>query len=110
MAKLFVGSLAFNVTDDSLLQLFTAKGYSPISARVVTDKFSGQSRGFGFVELGQADDMARAIGELDGLHFEGRPINVSEARPREFRDGGRSGGGGERGFSGGRSGHGHRRY
>jgi RNA recognition motif-containing protein len=86
--------------------LFTDRGYKPISVRVVTDKYSGQSRGFGFVELGQEDDMARAIGELNGLNIGGRAINMSEARPLEFRSAGHSGGAGK-GFSGGR---GHRRY
>jgi RNA recognition motif-containing protein len=108
MTKLFVGSLSYGITDDYLFQLFTDRGYKPISARVVTDKYSGQSRGFGFVELGQEDDMVRAIGEFNGLNIGGRAINVSEARPLEFRGGGRSGGGAN-GFSG-RSGHGHRRY
>ena len=100
-----------------MLQLFIDRGYRLISARVVTDKYSGQFRGFGFVELGQGDDMARAIGELDGLDVEGRAINVSEACPQEFRGGGsngsgggghRSGGGGGRGCSGRRSEEGHR--
>lgn len=75
------------------------------------DKFTGQSRGYGFVELGPGEDLARAIGEFDGLNIEGRTIHVSEARPQEFRGGGehRFGGGGGRGFSGGRPGHGGRR-
>jgi RNA recognition motif-containing protein len=112
MAKLFVGSLPFSMTDESLLQLFTDKGYRPISARVITDKYSGQSRGFGFVELGPGENKERAIGELNGLKIEGRSINVSEARPQEFRGGGGDrfgGGGGRGGFSGGRSGRGGRR-
>lgn len=113
MAKLYVGGLPYSVTDDGLLRLFTDRGYNPVSARVLTDKFSGQSRGFGFVELGPGDDMARAIGELNGLNVEGRGLQVSEAR--EQRSGGdrgyRPGGGGGRGSSGGRSGRGGgRRY
>lgn len=112
MAKLFVGSLPFSMTDDTLLQLFTDKGYKPISARVITDKFSGQSRGFGFVELGPGENKEQAIGELNGLDVEGRAIQVNEAREQESRGGGghRSGGGGGRGFSGGRSGRGHHKY
>jgi len=96
------------MTDDSLLRLFTDKGYKAISARVITERETGQSRGFGFVELGPGDDAAKAIGEFNGLNVEGRALQVNEARPQESRGGGgRSGGG--RGFSGGRSGRGGRR-
>ena len=101
MTKLFVGSLPFSMTDDSLLQLFTDKGYKAVSARVITDRDTGQSRGFGFVELGPGDDGAKAIGEFNGLNVEGRALQVNEARPQESRGGGgrfcRGGG-----FSGGR--------
>ena len=101
MTKLFVGSLPFSMTDDSLLQLFTDKGYKAVSARVITDRDTGQSRGFGFVELGPGDDGAKAIGEFNGLNVEGRALQVNEARPQESRGGGgRFGRGG--GFSGGR--------
>jgi len=108
MTKLYVGSLPYSVTDESLLQLFTGKGYKPVSARVIMDRDTGRSKGFGFVELGPEDDAARAIGEFNGLNTEGRALVVNEARPQESRGGGdRSGGG--RGFSGGRSGRGGRR-
>ena len=108
MTKLYVGNLPFSVTDESLLQLFTGKGYHPVSARVITDRETGQSRGFGFVELGPGDDAAKAIGEFSGMNIDGRGLQVNEARPQESRGGGdRSGGG--RGFSGGRSGGGGRR-
>ena len=70
VTKLFVGSLPFSMTDDSLLQLFTDKGYKPMSARVITDRDTGQSRGFGFVELGPGDDGTKAIGELNGLNVD----------------------------------------
>ncbi len=101
MTKLYVGSLPFSMTDDSLLQLFTDKGYKAVSARVITDRDTGQSRGFGFVELGPGDDGAKAIGEFNGLNVEGRALQVNEARPQESRGGGgRFGRGG--GFSGGR--------
>ena len=87
------------------LQLFTEKGYQPVSARVVTDRDTGRSRGYGFVELGPEDDAKRAIGEFNGMNVEGRALQVNEARPQESRGGGyRSGNG--RGFSGGRSGRG----
>ncbi len=105
MTKLYVGNLSFGMTDESLQQLFAGKGYQVSSARVITDRETGRSRGFGFVELGSGDDVAKAIGELNGLDVEGRALQVNEARPQE----GRSGGGGDRsggrgGYSGGRGG------
>jgi cold-inducible RNA-binding protein len=109
MAKLYVGNLPFEVTDDSLQQLFTGKGYQVASARVICDRETGRSRGFGFVELGASDDAARAIGELNGLDMQGRALQVNEARPQESRGGGDHSGG--RGYSGGRSnGNGRARY
>lgn len=107
MTKLYVGSLPYSITDDSLLQLFAGKGYKPVSARVITDKETGRSRGYGFVELGPEDDAAKAIGELNGLSVEGRALQVNEARPQESRSGGHRSGSG-RGFSGGRPGRGGR--
>jgi len=109
MTKLFVGSLPYSITDESLLQLFAGKGYKPVSARVITERETGRSRGFGFVELGPEDDAARAIGEFNGMNVEGRTLQVNEARSQESRGGApRSGNG--RGFSGGRSGRGGRRH
>jgi len=108
MTKLYVGSLPYSVTDESLLQLFTGKGYKPVSARVIMDRDTGRSRGYGFVELGPEDDAAKAIGEFNGLNIEGRELVVNEARPQESRGGGHRSGNG-RGFSGGRSGRGGRR-
>ena len=103
MTKLYVGGLPYSTTDESLLHLFAEKGYKPVSARVITEKETGRSRGFGFVELGAGDDAAKAIAEFNGLKIEGRTLQVNEARPQESRGyGDRSGGG--RGFSGGRSG------
>ena len=104
MKKLYVGSLPYSITDESLLQLFTSKGYKPVSARVITDRDTGRSKGFGFVELGPQDDAARAIGEFNGMNIEGRALVVNEARPQESRGGGHRPGGGRGGFSGGRSG------
>ena len=103
MTKLYVGGLPYSTTDESLLQLFTEKGYKPISARIITERETGRSRGFGFVELGPGDNAVKAIGEFDGLNIEGRALQVNEARPQESR------GGGGRGFSGGRTGRGGRR-
>ena len=108
MTKLYVGSLPYSMTDDSLLHLFTDKGYKAVSARVITDWDTGRSRGYGFVELGPKDDAAKAIGEFNGLNIEGRALQVNEARPQESRGGGHRSGNG-RGFSGGRSGRGGRR-
>lgn len=103
MTKLYVGGLPYSMTDDSLLQLFTDKGYKAVSARVITDRESGQSRGFGFVELGAGDDATKAIGEFNGLNVDGRALQVNEARPQESRGGGGGyGRGGGGGFSGGR--------
>jgi len=114
MTKLYVGNLTFGMTDESLMQLFSEKGYKVSSARIITDRETGRSRGFGFVELAAEHEAAKAIGELNGLDVEGRALQVNEARPQEFRGGGggdRSGGGGGRGgggggYSGGRSGRG----
>ena len=107
MTKLYVGNLPFNMTDDTLLQLFSEKGYRAVSARIITDREMGRSRGFGFVELGPGDDATKAIGEFNGMNIDGRALQVNEARPQESRGGDRFGG--DRGFSGGRSGHGGRR-
>jgi len=103
MTKLYVGGLPYSATDETLLQLFAEKGYKPVSARIITERETGRSRGFGFVELGPGDDATRAIGEFNGLNIEGRALQVNEARPQESRSGG------GRGFSGGRSGRGGRR-
>src|SRR6516164_8191197 len=108
MTKLYVGSLPYSITDESLLQLFAGRGYKPVSARVITERETGRSRGYGFVELGPEDDAAKAIGEFNGLSVEGRALQVNEARPQESRGGGHRSGNG-RGFSGGRSGGGGRR-
>jgi RNA recognition motif-containing protein len=106
MTKLYVGNLSYGMTDDSLLQLFNQRGYQPVSARVVTDRETGQSRGFGFVELGAPDDAQKAIEEFNGFDNGGRRLVVNEARPQESRG---SGGGGRTRFGGGRHGGGGRR-
>lgn len=82
--NLFVGSLAYSVTDDQLRDFFAAAG-TVTSAKVITDRDSGRSRGYGFVEMGSDEDAKKAIDELNGKELEGRPIAVSEARPREDR-------------------------
>jgi RNA recognition motif-containing protein len=104
MTKLYVGNLSFGVSDESLQQLFVAKGYQVSSARVITDRETGRSRGFGFVELGDGDDATKAIGEFNGMDVDGRQLQVNEARPQESRGGGGDRSGGRGGYSGGRSG------
>jgi cold-inducible RNA-binding protein len=109
MTKLYVGNLSFSMNDESLQQIFVDKGYQVSSARVITDRETGRSRGFGFVELGGSDDATKAIGELNGLDVDGRQRQVNEARPQESRGGGGDRSGGRGGYSGGRSGGGGRR-
>jgi len=82
--NIFVSNLSFNVTDEDLNDFFAEYG-EVTSAKVIMDKFTGQSRGFGFVEMSDDDQARKAIEELDGGMVEGRAIRVSEARPREDR-------------------------
>jgi cold-inducible RNA-binding protein len=121
--KLYVGNLTFDATDAELTELFSQ--YGPVeSAQIVTDRDTGRSRGFGFVEMGDGADAA--IAALNGQDFKGRSLTVNEARPRKeggggggrggggYRmggggGGGRSGGGGRGGYGGGGGGGG-RRY
>ena len=102
--KLYVGNLAYSVTNEDLEGLFSQAGKVD-SAVVVVDKFSGQSRGFGFVEMADSNDAARAIEEFNETELKGRNIRVNEARPREGGGGGGPrGGGGGGGFGGPRGG------
>jgi RNA recognition motif-containing protein len=82
--KLFVGSLSWNVNDDMLRDFFAAVG-TVTSATVITDRDSGRSKGFGFVEMSSDDEAKKAIDELNGKELDGRSITVNEARPREER-------------------------
>lgn len=84
MANLFVGNLPYQTTSDSLAQLFAQAG-TVVSAKVVADKFSGRSRGFGFVEMSSDEESKKAIELFNGKDFEGRALVVNEARPREER-------------------------
>lgn len=107
--KLFVGSLPYSVGDETLQNLFESIG-QVVSAKVIVDRYSGQSKGIGFVEMSSAEEAQEAIEKLNGQAFEGRRIVVSEARPqepRERRPGGNGGYGGHR--DGGRDG-GRRRF
>jgi RNA recognition motif-containing protein len=100
--KLFVGSLSWNTTDDSLREFFAAAG-TVTSASVIVDRDSGRSKGFGFVEMSSDEEAKAAIDQLNGKELDGRAIAVSEARPREDRPRsfGGGGGGGNRDHSGG---------
>lgn len=91
-AKLYVGNLPYSVTEERLQQHFAQHG-SVISARIVTDKFTGRSKGFGFIEMSSDGEAERAINALNGTDFEGRNVVVSEARPQAPRES-RPGGGG----------------
>lgn len=110
-AKLYVGNLAFSVTNEDLEALFGQMGKVD-NVAVVTDKFSGQSRGFGFVQMADSNEAARAISELDGTELKGRNIKVNEAREQSPRPsgGGDRGGRGGRGGGGGGGGGGNRRW
>ena len=98
--KLYVGNLAYSVRDESLQQAFSQFG-SVASAKVMMDRDTGRSKGFGFVEMGSDAEAQAAINGMNGQPLEGRAIVVNEARPREERPGGFGGGGGGGGRSGG---------
>ena len=87
--KLYVGNLPYNISDDQLNDMFTKFG-TPDSARVITDRDTGQSKGFGFVEFSNADEAKQAM-SLNGTEFGGRSLTVNEARPKN--EGGGGGGG-----------------
>jgi len=110
--KLYVGNLPYSVTDESLEELAKPFG-EVISAQVIQDKFSGRSKGFGFVEMANDEEAQKAIDELNEKDIEGRNITVNEARPMQKRDGGgrggdRRGGRGGGGGGGGGGGYGNR--
>lgn len=88
--KLFVGNLPFAATEDSLRQHFSQVG-NVTSAKIITDRATGRSKGFGFVEMSSDDEAASAISRLNGSDFSGRNISVSEARPMQPREGGGGG-------------------
>lgn len=100
--KLYVGGLSYNTTDQALHTYFSEIGEVE-SATIITDRETGRSKGFGFVEMANDNDAQTAVEQLDGKEFDGRRITVNEARPQAPRQS-RGGGGG--GFGGGRGGHG----
>lgn len=107
--KLYVGNLPFSTTDASLESVFSAAG-TVESAKVVVDRETGRSKGFGFVEMSTEEEAARSITQFNGYNLDGRTIKVSEAKPQAPREGGggrdhRDGrGGGRGGFHGGNRG------
>jgi RNA recognition motif-containing protein len=103
--NIFVGNLSFNTNEDELRQLFEPHGQVD-RVSIMTDRDTGRSRGFGFVEMASNEDGEKAITALNGTQVGGRTINVNEARPKTERSGGGGGGGGgrDRGDRGGRGG------
>lgn len=83
--KLFVGGLSWDTKEDSLKNLFSQAG-SVVSATVITDKFSGRSKGFGFVEMASEKEAQEAVKKLNGQSLDGRNITVNEARPQQPRE------------------------
>jgi RNA recognition motif-containing protein len=83
--KLYVGNLSYEVTDDQLAELFSQAG-KVSSATVISDRYSGRSKGFGFVEMDSDEDAKKAVETFNGKEFQGRNIVVNEARPKEPRD------------------------
>jgi RNA recognition motif-containing protein len=107
--NIYVSNLSFNVQDEDLKDFF--KDYGEVSsAKVIMDKFTNQSRGFGFVEMSDDTAAKKAITELDGATVEGRTIKVMEARPKEDRPARSNNGGGFRGNNGGGGGYNKNRF
>lgn len=101
-SKLYVGNLPYSARDDSLQELFSQAG-TVVSANVITDRESGRSKGFAFVEMSSSEEAEKAIQMFNGYSLEGRDLRVNVARPREERPRGggrdrRGGGGGQRGY------------
>src|SRR5262245_31489724 len=103
--KLYVGNLSYDVDSSELQQMFEPYG-TVTSAQVITDRDTGRSKGFGFVEMGTDQEAEAAIAALAGKQVGGRNLTVNEARPREDRGGGGGGRGGYGGGGGGRGGYG----
>jgi len=96
--KLYIGNLPFSATEDQLNEWFSQIGVTPSGVNLIRDRFTGQSRGFAFVEVNSDEDADRAVNSLNGQNFGGRNLVVNEARPQAERaggGGGRGGGGGD---------------
>ena len=91
--RLYVGNMSWNTTEGDLLRQFEQAG-TVSSCDLIMDKFTGQSKGFGFVEMGSQEETDKAISMFNGQDLDGRALTVNEARPRENRDRAHSGGGG----------------
>jgi RNA recognition motif-containing protein len=104
--KLYIGNLPFSSTEDQLNEWFAQIGVTPSAVTLIRDRFTGQSRGFGFVEVSADEDAEKAINGLNGQNFGGRNLVVNEAKPQAERGGGGGGGnrGGGGGYGGGRGG------
>lgn len=98
--KLYVGNLPFSVTSQELTDLFSQAG-QVVSANIITDRFSGQSRGFGFVEMADEGSAQSAVNQFNDYQMKGRGLKVNEAKPREGGRGGGDRGGGDRDRGGG---------
>ena len=101
--KLYVGNLPYTAKEESLKEHFSSAG-SVASVKIIMDRETGRSKGFGFVEMDSEDGAQAAVSQMDGQEFEGRSLRVSEAKPqpeRESRGGGFGGGGSRGGFGGG---------
>lgn len=101
--KLYVGNLPYSAKEESLKEHFSSAG-SVASVKIIIDRETGRSKGFGFVEMDSDDGAQSAVSQLDGQEFEGRSLRVSEAKPQPERTGGGFGGGGRGGFGGNRDG------
>ena len=95
--KLYVGNLPYSATESALSDLFAASG-TVESCKLITDRDTGQSKGFGFIEIATDSEVHAAIDKLNGTDYDGRPMKINEARPQEKRSGG---GGGRGGYGGG---------
>jgi cold-inducible RNA-binding protein len=100
--KLYIGNLPFSATEEQLNEWFSQVGVTPSGVNLIRDRFTGQSRGFAFVEVSNDEDADRAVNSLNGQNFGGRNLVVNEARPQAERGGGGGGRGG--GYGGGRGG------
>jgi RNA recognition motif-containing protein len=99
--KLYVGSISFNATEESLKDLFSSIGEVE-SVKIITDRDTGRSKGFGFIEMSSEEDAKKAIEQLNGTKFMERALIVNEARPQEQKERRGFGGGGRDGFGQGR--------
>ena len=104
--RIYVGGISYNTDNNGLRDLFATAG-NVTEATIVEDRYSGQSKGFGFVEMPDASEAQAAIAKFNGSNLDGRPLTVNEAKPREDRGGG---GGSRGGYGGGSGGGGGRRW